>query len=40
MRFKVDENLPVEVAQLFQEAGYEATTVLDQQLGGSNLTQG
>jgi predicted nuclease of predicted toxin-antitoxin system len=35
MRFKVDENLPVEVAQLFQEAGYEATTVLDQHLGGS-----
>ena len=35
MRFKVDENLPVEVAQLFQEAGHEATTVLDQQLGGS-----
>lgn len=35
MRFKVDENLPVEVAKLFQEAGHEATTVLDQHLGGS-----
>jgi predicted nuclease of predicted toxin-antitoxin system len=35
MRFKVDENLPVEVAQLFREAGHEATTVLDQHLGGS-----
>ena len=34
MRFKVDENLPVEVAQLFREAGHEAATVLDQDLGG------
>jgi predicted nuclease of predicted toxin-antitoxin system len=34
MRFKVDENLPVEVAQLFREAGHEAATVLDQCLGG------
>jgi predicted nuclease of predicted toxin-antitoxin system len=36
MRFKVDENLPVEVAQLLQEAGHEAATVLDQHLGGKN----
>jgi predicted nuclease of predicted toxin-antitoxin system len=35
MRFKVDENLPVEVVQLLCEAGQEATTVLDQHLGGS-----
>jgi predicted nuclease of predicted toxin-antitoxin system len=34
MRFKVDENLPVEVAQLFREADHEAATVLDQDLGG------
>ena len=34
MRFKVDENLPMEVAQLLREAGHEATTVLDQHLGG------
>lgn len=34
MRFKVDENLPVEVAQLLHEAGHEAATVLDQRLGG------
>jgi predicted nuclease of predicted toxin-antitoxin system len=34
MRFKVDENLPVEVAQLFREAGHEAATVLDQDLRG------
>jgi predicted nuclease of predicted toxin-antitoxin system len=34
MRFKVDENLPVEVAHLLREAGHEATTMLDQHLGG------
>ena len=34
MRFKVDENLPVEVVQLFREAGHEAATLLDQDLGG------
>jgi predicted nuclease of predicted toxin-antitoxin system len=35
MKFKIDENLPVETAALLQEAGYDATTVLDQKLGGS-----
>ena len=34
MRFKVDENLPVEVAALLRAAGHDATTVLDQGLGG------
>ena len=34
MRFTVDQNLPVEAAQLLQEAGQEAATVLDQDLGG------
>ncbi len=34
MKFKIDENLPVEVAELLQQAGYDALTVLDQQLGG------
>jgi hypothetical protein len=34
MKFKIDENLPVEIAALLQEAGYDATTVLDQELGG------
>lgn len=34
MRFKIDENLPGEVAQLLREAGHEAATVLDQDLGG------
>ena len=35
MKFKVDENLPVRVAQRLQEAGHDAVTVLDQQLGGA-----
>lgn len=34
MRFKVDENLPVEVAELLQRAGHEALTVHDQGLAG------
>lgn len=34
MKFKIDENLPVEVAQRLQKAGYDAVTVLEQQLGG------
>ena len=33
-RFKLDENLPVEAAELFRSAGYDAMTVLDQGLGG------
>jgi predicted nuclease of predicted toxin-antitoxin system len=36
MRFKVDDNLPVEVARWLQEAGHEATTVLEQRLGGKD----
>jgi predicted nuclease of predicted toxin-antitoxin system len=34
MKFKVDENLPIEVATQLQEAGYDALTVLDQALSG------
>lgn len=34
MRFKLDENLPVELADVFREAGHNAVTVLDQDLGG------
>ena len=34
MKFKVDENLPVEVADLLRQAGYDATTVVEQHLGG------
>lgn len=35
MRFKLDENLPVELADLFRQAGHDAVTVLDQGHGGS-----
>ena len=34
MLFKIDENLPVEVAELLRDSGHDALTVLDQQLGG------
>ncbi len=36
MRFKVDENLPEELSQLFREAGWDATSVVEQQLGGAD----
>ncbi len=32
MRFKIDENLPVEAAQLLNAAGHEAATIHDQQM--------
>ncbi len=35
MRFKLDENLPVELAEMFREAGHDAVTVLDQHLMGA-----
>jgi len=35
MEFKVDENLPVEVADLLRQVGYDAVTVFEQHLGGS-----
>lgn len=34
MRFKVDENMPDEVAVLLREKGHDAVTVLDQRMGG------
>jgi len=34
MQFKIDENLPVEIANLLRDAGYDAKTVYDQQLTG------
>lgn len=34
MRFKIDENLPVEAATLLLEAGHDARSVLQQDLGG------
>jgi predicted nuclease of predicted toxin-antitoxin system len=35
MKFKVDENLPVEAAELIRNEGYDAVTVWDQNLGGA-----
>ena len=35
MRFKVDENLPVEVAELLRQSGHDAQTVLQQHLKGA-----
>ena len=35
MEFKIDENLPVEVADLLRQVGYDAVTVLEQHLEGS-----
>jgi predicted nuclease of predicted toxin-antitoxin system len=35
LRFKVDENLPVEAATLLRDAGHEATTVLEEGLGAA-----
>jgi predicted nuclease of predicted toxin-antitoxin system len=36
MKFKIDENLPVEGAELLRQAGYDATTVGEQHLEGEN----
>jgi len=35
VRFKVDENLPVELAEPLRASGYDAATVLEQHHGGS-----
>ena len=35
MRFKLDENLPVELAEVFREAGHDAVTVVDQGMEGA-----
>lgn len=34
MKFKIDENLPIEMAELLSRAGYDAATVYDQNLVG------
>ena len=36
MRLKVDENLPVEMAELLREAGHDAVTILEQSMGGDD----
>jgi predicted nuclease of predicted toxin-antitoxin system len=35
MRFKIDENLPVEAAELLRQGGHDATTVVEEEIGGS-----
>ena len=34
MQFKIDENLPIEIADLLNNSGYDAKTVNEQQLKG------
>jgi predicted nuclease of predicted toxin-antitoxin system len=36
VRFKIDENLPVEVGDLLKTAGHDALSVVDQGMGGAN----
>lgn len=36
MRFKIDENLPVESAELLQKAGYESDTVYSERITGTD----
>lgn len=35
MQFKIDENLPIEIAELLINAGHDAKTINDQQLQGT-----
>jgi predicted nuclease of predicted toxin-antitoxin system len=34
MKFKLDENLPIEASIMLREAGHDSLTVLDQKMGG------
>lgn len=34
MRFKVDENLPVEIADVLRQQHHDAMTILEQQMAG------
>lgn len=36
LKFKIDENLPKEIAELLVKNGHDALTILDQSLGGKN----
>lgn len=36
MRFKVDENLPVEIVEILGRGGHDAVTVMEQGLSGSS----
>jgi len=35
LQFKIDENLPIEVAEMLRSAGHDALSVLDQDLKGA-----
>ncbi len=35
MRIKLDENLPIQLKDLFTESGHDASTVLDEGIGGA-----
>ena len=37
MRFKTDENLPAEVADLLADAGHDASSILGQDMGGTPM---
>lgn len=34
MQFKIDENLPIEIAEVLADAGYDAETVYDEHIAG------
>jgi len=36
MKFKLDENLPIELVRLLKDNGHDALTVLEQNLGGES----
>ena len=36
MKFKIDENLPIEIAGLLRNAGYDPVTVIEQNLSGTS----
>ena len=38
MRFKLDENLPIQLKGLFTESGHDTVTVLDEAMGGATDT--
>ena len=39
MKFKVDENLPIEVAEVLKRGGHQASTVVDEGLEGASDRQ-
>ena len=39
MKFKIDENLPVDVVESLRNAGYDAATVWDEHLNGAPDTE-